>query len=271
MQFNRIGGFALGGLVALSSPLPAAESARKPTLPDPNTVVQRMCDHLKSLDRFSFRAEITDDQVYAGGKRLQYSFDTETFVQRPDKLRVNALGDLIDKQVFLSGKTLTMYDPADKVYASVEVPADLEGALAHADQTLHFRIPLGDLASPRLCEHLAKGQVHALFVGASKVRGIPADHLAFDRNDMQFQVWVATGDKPLPLKLVITQKGLPGAPQWTAILSDWKAGQHEKADRFTFVPPSGVHQIRFAAPTPAQSSPAAAAPAATAPKTGVNP
>ena len=267
MPFNRISGLALSGLVLLSSSALAAETPQKQTPPDPNQLVQRMCDYLKSLDRFSFRAEITDDQVYAGGKKLQYAFETETFVQRPDKLRVNAEGDLIDKQFFLNGKTLTLYDPADKVYATTEVPADIEGALENADQKLRFRVALADLASPKLCEHFRQGQRHALYVGSSKVRGVTTDHLAFDRNDIQFQLWIETGKKPVPVKIVINQKNLPASPQWTAILRDWNTAPPLKPDLFTFTAPAGVHAIKFAPsspPAPAQPpTPPAAQPAQT--------
>jgi hypothetical protein len=263
MQLNKVSGMALGSLLALSGPVLAAGVPEKETSPDPNKIVQRMCDYLKSLDRFSFRAEITDDQVYTGGKKLQYAFETETFVQRPDKLRVNAEGDLVNKQFFLEGKTLTLYDPADKVYATVEVPADIEGALAKADQDLKFRVALADLASPKLCEHLAKGQTHALYVGSSKVRGIATDHVAFDRNDIQFQLWIATGEKPAPVKILINQKNLPAAPQWTAYVRDWNSAPQLKPGTFAFTAPTGVQKIKFAPPPAAQ--PATAQPAVVQP------
>lgn len=262
MQFNKISGMALGGLLALSGPVLATGTPEKETPPDPNKIVQRMCDYLKSLDRFSFRAEITDDQVYTGSKKLQYAFETETFVQRPDKLRVNAEGDLINKQFFLDGKTLTLYDPADKVYVSAEVPADIEGALAKADQELKFRVALADLASPKLCEHLAKGQTHALYVGSSKIRGVATDHLAFDRNDIQLQIWIAAGAKPTPVKILINQKNLPAAPQWTAYVRDWNNAPHLKPGTFAFTAPPGVQKIKFAPPPPAPAQPVSAAPVA---------
>jgi hypothetical protein len=253
MNLQRISGLALSGLLLLTGPATAAEPSPQAAAPDPNRIVARMCDYLKSLDRFSFSAEVTDDRVYAGGKKLQFSFDTETFVQRPDKLRVNAAGDLLDKQFFLNGKTMTLYDPTAKTYASAEVPADIESALAHVDQNLHFRVALADLASPKLCEHLGKGQRHALFVGTGKVRGVAADHLAFDRDDVQVQVWVATGAKPVPVKILINQKNLPASPQWTAYLRDWKTAPALKASTFTFKAPAGVQQIKFAPPAaPAQ-------------------
>ena len=241
---------ALGCLVLLSGPMLAAAAPEKGSAPDPDKIVAGMCAYLKSLDRFSFRAEVTDDEVYTGGKKLQFAFATETFVERPDKLRVDAAGDLFDKQFLFDGKTLTLVDVGEKVYASVPAPGDIEGALAKADGELRFRVPLGDLASVRLCEHLAKGQGHALFVGPSKVGGVATEHLAFDRADIQFQLWVATGDRPLPMKILINQKNLPAAPQWTAVLSDWKTAAKLKPDTFTYNPGPGVKQIKFAPPPP---------------------
>ena len=255
MPFNTISSMALSGLILLSSPALAVETPKQETPPDPNQLVQRKCDYLKSLDRFSFRAEITDDQVYAGGKKLQYGFETETFMQRPDKLRINAEGDLLNKQFFLNGKTLTLYDPANKVYATTEVPADIEDALEHADQKLRFRVALADLTSPKLCEHLSKGQSHALYVGSSKVRGITTDHVAFDRKDIQFQLWIETGKKPLPLKILINQKNLPASPQWTAYLHDWNPAPQLKPDLFTFTAPPSVQRIKFAPPAQPAAQP----------------
>ena len=264
MRSSRIAGWALGGLMVLSGPALAAETPQKETPPKPDQVVRRMCDYLKSLNRFSYRAEVTDDRVYSGGKKLQYAFELETFVERPDKLRVNAEGDRVDKQFFYDGKTLTLYNPADQVYATVEAPPEIEGALEKADHDLKLRVALADLASPKLCEHLAKGQRHALSVGPSRVRGVPTDHLAFDRDDIQFQVWIETGPKPLPRKIVITQKNLPASPQWTASLYDWNVSPPLKPGLFTFAAPAGARKIKFVSVQP----PAAPVPAIPPAKTG---
>ena len=263
MRSSRIAGWTLGSLMALSGPALAAETPQKETPPEPDQIVQRMCDYLKSHQRFSYRAEVTDDRVYTGGKKLQYAFDMETFVERPDKLRVNAEGDRVNKQFFYDGKTLTLYSPAAKVYATVEAPSEIEGALEKADHDLKLRVALADLASPKLCEHLAKGQRHVLSVGPSRVRGVPTDHLAFDRDDIQFQVWIETGPKPLPRKIVITQKNLPASPQWTAYLQDWNVSPAFKPGLFTFEAPPGVQKIKFAPAIPAASPVPAVSPAKT--------
>jgi hypothetical protein len=34
-------------------------------------------------------------------------------------------------------------------------------------------------------------------------------------------VWIQTGNRPLPRKLVLTYKRLPGSPRFTALISKW--------------------------------------------------
>lgn len=257
MRSNRIWCLALLGLFLVSSPVPeaAAQQAAKALVPDPVTVIRQMCDYLKSLKQFSFRTEVTDDQVYYGGKKLQYGIDMETFVRRPDRLRVNAEGDLVNKQFFFNGKTITLYDKTDKVYGSMEVPAGIEEALDKAHKDFGLKVALTDLVSPLLWEHISKGFEHSLYVGMHKVRGVPCHHLAFDRDDVELQVWIDADDKPLPRKIIFTLKKLEGSPQWTAYLRDWSTSVMLEDGLFNFVVPPGARKIKF---VPAQQTPDAA-------------
>jgi hypothetical protein len=224
-----------------------AQEAATAKEPDPLVVLRQMCDYLKSLQQFSYHAEVADDEVYLGGKKLQYGIDMDTYVKRPDTVRVNANGDLVNREFFLNGATLTLYDKDENVYATMEVPTDIEGALEKANKDFGVRVALTDLASPQLWDHVSSKIEHSLYVGLSNVRGIPCHHLAFDGKDVQIQVWVDTGKKPLPLKVVFTQKKLEGSPQWTAYLSDWKTTPHLADALFKFSPPRGVQKIEFAA------------------------
>jgi len=225
----------------------ASQQATK-TEPDPRQILHSMCDFLKSQEQFSYKAEVEDDQVYQGGKKLQYTINMETFVHRPDRLRVNAEGDLVDKQFFFNGQTITLYDKDRNVYGMLDVPPDIESALDKASREFGVRVALTDLASPKLCELLDQKIKHSLYVGMSKVRGIPAHHLSFDGDAVQVQVWIAAGDKPLPVKVVLTHKNEPASPQWAAYLSDWNFSQDLKDNLFAFVPPEGAEQIKFAPP-----------------------
>src|SRR5208337_1942245 len=225
-------------------PAPQAEKATAPE-PDPLPILQKMCDFLKSQQQFTYKAEIADDQVYYGDKKLQYEIDTETFVRRPDRLRVNAEGDLVDKQFYFDGKTITLYDKDHNVYGTFEVPADIESALEKAHKEFGVHVALTDLASPNLWELVSKRIKHSLYVGQSKIRGVLCHHLSFDGDNVQFQVWIDAGNQPLPRKVVLTHKNLPGSPQWTAYLSDWNFSQQLQDNLFAFTPPPGAEKIKF--------------------------
>ncbi len=225
-------------------PAPQAEKAKAPE-PDPLAIFQKMCDFLKSQQQFTYKAEIADDQVYYGDKKLQYEIDTETFVRRPDRLRVNAEGDLVDKQFYLDGKTITLYDKDHNVYGTFEVPPDIESALEKAHKEFGVHVALTDLTSPNLWELVSKRIKHSLYVGQSKIRGVLCHHLSFDGDNVQFQVWIDAGDQPLPRKVVLTHKNLPGSPQWTAYLSDWNFSPQLNDNLFAFTPPPGAEKIKF--------------------------
>jgi hypothetical protein len=265
MRPNSMSRLLLVGLLLASSPAlaqtvqpqkappPAAQKEAPPAQPekaaapepDPRQILQKMCDYLKSEPQFSYKAEVADDQVYYGGKKLQYGIDMETLVRRPDHLRVNAEGDLVDKQLYFDGKTLTLYDKDHNVYGAMAAPPDIEGALEKANKDFGLRVALTDLASPKLCDLLNQGIKHALYVGLHKVRGVPCHHLSFDSDAAQLQVWVDAGEKPVPRKIVLTHKRLTGSPQWSAYLYDWNFSPQLTDELFAFTPPEGAEKIKF--------------------------
>ena len=81
------------------------------------------------------------------------------------------------------------------------------------------------------------------YIGPAVVNGIACDHLAFRAEKVDWQIWVQRGDKPLPLKYVITTKWLTGAPQYVIRLHDWNVQPSLDARRFQFTPPAGGKQV----------------------------
>jgi hypothetical protein len=245
---------ALAGLVFLSSPGWAAEEA-KPVAPpaaktaamtpQPEKILQQACDFLKAAKQFSFKAEVTDDRVYTGGKKLQFAFDLEAYVQRPDKVRINAAGDLENKQFLYNGKTITLYDKSENHYAVLEAPGTIDEAMDKTNKEYGLRISLVDLAESNTYALMTKGVKHALYVGEGVVHGVKCHHLAFDTDDIQWQIWIDAGEKPLIRKLLINQKKLPASPQWTAYFTDWNFSPQLADNLFAFTPPQGATKTKF--------------------------
>ncbi|MCK9375005.1 MAG: DUF2092 domain-containing protein [Syntrophobacterales bacterium] len=239
----------MAGWAGAAPPEPETKKAlESPPPPEPKKILRDMTDYLKSMGQFSFRAEVTDDQVYRGGGQLQYGQNLEVYVRRPDKLRINGKGDLENQDLFYDGMTLTLYNKDKNLYAIAPMPPTIEAALTKAHQEFDLDVALADLVCGDAYELMTKNVGRTLYVGLSEVRGMPCHHLAFDQGDQQFQVWVEAGTKPLPRKLLITQIKLLGGPQWTAYLSDWNFSPTLPDNLFTFVPPAGAHRIEFLPP-----------------------
>jgi hypothetical protein len=229
------------------TPKAAAPEPAKAPAPgvDPKQVLAQMCDFLKQQQQFSFKAEVTDDRVYRGGRKLQYGLEAEAFSRRPDKLRINGDGDVESKQLIFDGQTLTLYDQNENHYASIAAAGDIDAALAKGSKEYGLHVGLAELGANRLAEHANQGLTNALYVGESKVRGVPCHHLAFDKENVHYQLWIDAGEKPLLRKVVVTQKKLPYAPQWTAYFSDWNLAPQLADNLFTFTPPEGAQKINF--------------------------
>lgn len=238
-----------------ADPVAAPPGASAPP-PEPAKILRGMTDYLKSLNQFSFRAEVTDDQVYGAGNKLQYSLDMELFVRRPDKLRINGHGDLENQDLFYDGKTLTIYQQDKNLYATAPMPATIEEALAQAYKKFDLQVSLADLfCGNDTYEFMMDDVTSSLYVGLNRVRGVACHHLAFTQDDFNWQIWIDAGDKPLPRKLLVNQKLLSGSPQWTAILTDWNFSPELADSMFTFVGPAEARQINFLPPSPPAASP----------------
>ncbi len=72
------------------------------------------------------------------------------------------------------------------------------------------------------------------------IEGVECEHLAFRNPDVDWQLWVEVGDRPVPRQYVITSKTLTGAPEYTLRIRNWNTGQAIAAKDFEFVPPAGA-------------------------------
>ena len=70
------------------------------------------------------------------------------------------------------------------------------------------------------------------------------DHYAFRQGKFDWQIWITTGAKPLPRKLVITHRADEARPQSVSII-DWNLKPVFSASTFSFSPPKGATRIEI--------------------------
>jgi len=214
---------ALGAGAPEASTAVAQPTKTPPAIePDVGEVLNRACAQLSAAKELSYHAEITFDSVLPSLVKLQYSAALEAALERPSRLAISYQSDLGAKRIWYNGKTLTIFDPPHMAYASVAVPDTIDAMLAHVANEKNLSIPLKGVDVSNPCAAVYKEVLRSKYVGLNDAAGVDCDHLAFVQEDVDWQLWIEHGRKPLPRKIVITYKKLPTQPQWEAVFSDWR-------------------------------------------------
>ena len=208
-------------------------------------ILREMGEYLKTAEEFSFHAEISYDAMFATGEKVRYGSSSDVSIRRPNRFLVAAEGDEHRRRVFYDGSKLTLFDVQKNLYAVTEVPNEIDGALDLVFEKFGLTVPLADFAyaDPHavLTESVEYGQV----VGVHGCGDKSCNHLLFTQETIDWQIWIETGARPVPRKIVITYKTEPGWPQYEARLSGWDFNPRLSDHAFTFHPPEGADEIEF--------------------------
>jgi hypothetical protein len=236
----------VGLLVTLRSPAPAqAETARPAVDPKAEAVVRALGTRLKQIKSFSIEASDTIDDVLDTGQKVQYSHTRSITVTRPDKLVIKSSGDLMNNEVWKDGKTVTILDRDHSVYAQVKDPGSIDEMMDMLVDQFGVTVPLADLLSHDSAKVLLGKVETGTYVGLHQVDGQKCHHVAFTREDLDWEAWVTAGEEPRLRKLVITYKDLDSAPQYTLLIKTADVLESVPAKVFQFHPPEGFQKIRL--------------------------
>jgi hypothetical protein len=225
---------------------PAGSAKAQPSI-DPlvREVMKGVCNELASARTMTYHAEINFDTVLPSYVKLQYAAEMDTAIKRPDQLAITYKSDLGAKDIWYDGKTLTIFDPAHRVYAASAAPDSIDAMLRQVSEEKNLSVPLEGFDFSHPCERVYPKIQRGKYVGVNDVGGIDCDHLAFIQQDLDWQLWIEHGKNPVPRKIVITYKKLPAQPQWEAILSNWHFNRVLPASLFQPKIPKGVIKISF--------------------------
>jgi hypothetical protein len=243
-------------LLSLLAALPARGAEPSSKAPSPSSVnsvapeavsaVERMGEFLASTRAFSVHAETSTDEVLAGGAKIQYLGSIDMTVRWPDRLRVTFQRDGRNPQeYFYDGSTLTVWFPVRRYWASIPAPGNIPDLIELMRQKYGLELPLQDLLLEATKKQLLQGIEAGIVVGPSRVAGVECEHLGFHEADVDWQIWIASGEQPLPRKFLITTLGEATQPQHGELLT-WDLSPKIDEGTFTFVPPAGAERIVFA-------------------------
>ena len=211
----------------------------------PESLLRRMSEELSNAGAYQFHAEINFDSVLISGQKLQFAGAADMRVRHPDGFFVDYRDDLSAKRFWYDGKTGTLLDVFYDVYSTADLSDDIDTAIDQLQERYGLALPLGDLISSDV---FAVIDGHALawgYIGIGDVEGIPAHHIAIVGEHADLQVWIQEQGRPLPLKIVVTYKNVPTAPQYQAVLMDWEFGADVAAGSFEPDLPEGAQKAEF--------------------------
>ncbi|MDM0084803.1 DUF2092 domain-containing protein [Variovorax sp. J31P179] len=237
--------------MALASPLVVAQTAAAGSTAPASAVdtasIQALKDmgtFLQTLKRFRASTSLTGERVLADGQKLLHTASATVDVQRPDRLRARMWSIRSEREIIYDGKTVTLFFPEQKYYSSVEFSGSNGELVKKLEERYGFEVPLSDLflwGTPAAPVDKIESAMNA---GQDLVGGDLCDHYVFRQGDFDWQIWIATGAKPLPRKLVIVNRSDEARPQSVSVM-DWNLSPAFKESAFRFSPPKGATKIEF--------------------------
>jgi len=207
--------------------------------------LQRMTSYVSGLDQFSVHTENTFEDLLESGQRVDLDMAADVVINRPNQIVAKRSGELVHQFFYYDGDSLTLFQPQNAIYFSDAAPKTIEEMIDYAREDLGIVFPISDLVYRNVFAILMEGVSSATVIGKSMIGGVSCDHLAFNRPDVQFQVWVADGDLPLPCKYVVTDISSPENVSTVSVLSNWNVSPDVTADMFSFTPPAGAKAVEL--------------------------
>jgi hypothetical protein len=211
--------------------------------PEADKILQSMSSYLGGTKAFSMNADIDFEIITQNGQKLQLSSFATVVVERPAKFYISRRGVVADAEFIFDGKTLTLYGKNLNVYAQTEVSGTIDNAIRAYEFETGLEAPGADLLFADPYAILSSGVESGFYVGTAYVNGVECHHLAFRNAKVDWQLWVRTGDEPLPMKYVITSKWRTGAPQYEIRLRDWNRTPRITGDLFSFTVPKDARRL----------------------------
>ncbi len=210
--------------------------------PDADKVLRAMSNYMGGLSAFTVNADVDTEFIDVSGQKIQLSSFGEFVLNRPGRVYMHRQGAIADREIIFDGKTVTLNGKKLKVYKQLESPGTIDNAFDNlrADTGLDF--PGQDLLYSDPYSGLVTDLMSGAHFGTAYVNGVECHHLAFRAARVDWQLWVQTGDKPLPMKYVITSKWVTGAPQYSIRFRDWNTNPSIDAGRFEFTPPADARR-----------------------------
>ncbi|MEP5566489.1 MAG: DUF2092 domain-containing protein [Halioglobus sp.] len=208
-------------------------------------VLQKMSAYTASLDQLVIKGAAFTDARLDAGLMVVNSNEVTMTIDRPGSMHIASFDGEEEKHIYFHKGNLTVYSSENNYYGQASIPQELEAAADFAIEELDVEAPLIDLIYRDLSTQLANSDDSIIYLSdKSRVAGVDCHQLVIRGLEVDLQVWIEEGDRPLPRKIVMTSKWESGSPRFTANLA-WDTAPKISKEEFVFNVPEGAVNIGF--------------------------
>jgi len=208
-------------------------------------MLKAMSDFLGAQKTLSVGFDTVFEVVTPTDQKLGLASSGTATLARPDKIRVARSGGFADFEILYDGKALTLLGKNANLYMQVSAPGTVDQLIDTLQDKYNRPLPGADLLMTNSYDELMQDVYDSKDLGSGVINGVECDTLAFRKADVDWQIWIAQGDRPYPCRFVITSKLANGDPQYTIQFRDWKFGSDVAADDFAFKNASNAKQVEL--------------------------
>jgi hypothetical protein len=210
------------------------------------TILMGMCDYLAGQDKFTMTIHAGYDVVQDSGQKIEFRQVGKASIDRPKQMLVTSeTSSGLKQRVIIDGSTITVADDVHQFYSQAAREGTLDDAIKYFVQDLKMRLPLAPIFMQQLPAEMKRRALQIDYVEFDNTLAVPTHHIAVQMASTDLQIWITDGDKPVPMRVILTYKEEDGAPQFWADFSDWNFAPQYDPATFTFVPSKDAKKIPF--------------------------
>ena len=208
-------------------------------------LLKAMSDYLAAQTTISFGYGSTLEVATQDDQKLALASSGAVTLNRPDKVRVTRSGGFVDSEILFDGATLTLLGKNVNKFTQVAAAGTVDQLIDELQDKYNRPLPAADLLMSNSYGELMEGVYDSKDLGSGVFNGTECDHLAFRKDEVDLQIWVAQGDRPYPCAFVVTSKLVPSGLQYSIQLTEWKTGDEVAKDDFVFTNPTNAEKIEI--------------------------
>lgn len=207
-------------------------------------LLKKMSDTLAAAQTFSVDVRDMREVRTTPGQMMTLISDATITVQRPNKLRVEAVLGAVDTLMTYDGAKFSVLDKPKNLYVSIDAPKTLDETLETVARRHGIQLAMSDVLVSDPYALLSAGLVNAYVAGDVTLGGTATKQLIFSAPGIEFQIWVDT-ETSLPVMMTETYLSGRRPVHFMMEFSDWNLDPKPPAEAFAFAPPAGAKPIKF--------------------------